>query len=37
MVPTNPMPIMTDAASERMVRRDMISSPLRLINDTLGC
>jgi hypothetical protein len=28
---------MTDAASERMVRRDMISSPLRLINDTLGC
>jgi len=28
---------MTDAASERMVRRDMIGSPLRLINDTLGC
>jgi hypothetical protein len=31
------MPIMTDAASEMMIRRDMIRSPLRLINDTLGC
>jgi hypothetical protein len=28
---------MTDAAIEMMIRRDMIRSPLRLINDTLGC